>query len=281
MDDRLVERNDSRDASASLDVAALRLGISGLRLGHPLIFFPAIGSTNTYLMGLARAGAAEGAVVTTDDQTAGRGRMGRVWKALPGQQLILSLLLRPSFPPHFLMMASALAVAEAIEREAPLTAALKWPNDVLVNGRKVCGILLEASEGAVVIGVGLNVNGSLADDAELASRATTLADECGAAISREALAITLLARLDARYHTLQAEGLAGRQAIHAAWRARLVTLGQRVIIHQRASQPTAEAEESAPPTTLTGLATGVDADGALILLTDDGQRQTITWGDVE
>jgi len=276
MDDASTDHIGDSDNIASLDVAAVREGIAGLRLGQPLIYFPAIGSTNTYLMGRAREGAAEGTLVTTDDQTAGRGRMGRVWKALPGQQLILSLLLRPSFPPHFIMMASALAVAEAIERETGLVATLKWPNDVLVHGRKVCGALIETGEGAAVVGIGLNVNGSLADDPELATRATTLADELGGAtVSREALASALLTRLDALYHTLQTDGLAGRQAVRDAWRARLSTLGQRVVIRQGAASP------ADGPTTLTGLAEAVDADGALTLLTDDGQRHTITWGDIE
>jgi len=278
MDDATAGSPPEPADATTLDVAALRQGVAGLRLGQPLIYFPAIGSTNTYLMSRAREGAAEGTLVTTDDQTAGRGRMGRVWKTLPGHQLILSLLLRPEFPPHFIMMASALAVAEAIERVTGLTPTLKWPNDVLVHGRKVCGILIETGEGAAVVGMGLNVNGSLADDPELAARATTLADELGGAtVSREALAIALLTRLDALYHTLQTGGLAGRQAVRDAWRARLGTLGQRVVIRQGAASP-ATADDQ---TTLTGLAEAVDADGALTLLTDDGQRHTITWGDIE
>src|SRR5690242_21469608 len=146
---------------APLDHARLRTAISGLRLGHPLIYFPALDSTNSHAAELARAGAAEGTLVTTDDQTAGRGRIGRAWKSLPGQQLALSLVLRPAFPPHFLVMASALAVAAAIETVAGLTPAIKWPNDVLVDGRKVCGILIETSPGAAILGIGLNVNGSL------------------------------------------------------------------------------------------------------------------------
>lgn len=263
---------------ATLDVNAVRQGIAGLRLGNPLIYLPAIGSTNTYLMARAREGAAEGTAVTTDDQTAGRGRMGRVWKALPGQQLILSLLLRPVAPAQFVMMASSVAMAEAIERVAGLPTTLKWPNDVLVHGRKVCGILIETGEGAAVVGMGLNVNGSLADDPELAARATTLADERGGAtVSREALAIATLTRLDAHYDTLQTGGLAGRQAVRDAWRTRLATLGQRVVIRQSVGSPTSANGE----TTITGLAEAVDADGALTLLTDDGQRRTITWGDVE
>ncbi|MEO7002564.1 MAG: biotin--[acetyl-CoA-carboxylase] ligase [Ktedonobacterales bacterium] len=268
--------------SDALDVAAIRRGIAGRLLGKRLVYIPAIGSTNTHAMELARAGATEGTLVTTDDQTAGRGRVGRIWKALPGQQLILSLILRPSFPPHLLVMASALAVAEAIagvcappgvaDTAGTPEVAIKWPNDVLVAGKKVCGILIETSEGIAILGMGLNVTGSLADDAELAARATTLADAYWRPISRTELAIELLQRLDARYASLQQGSVAAQHALRAAWRARLITLGRRVTIRQHAGQS---------ETTLTGVAEDVDADGALLLRRDDGQRVVITWGDVE
>ena len=113
-DDSRGAREHEGLAAAPLDVEAVQAEIVPLRLGHPFLYFPAIGSTNTHAAELAREGAAEGTLVTTDDQTAGRGRIGRVWRSLPGQQLAVSLVLRPSFPPHFLVMSSALAVAEAI-----------------------------------------------------------------------------------------------------------------------------------------------------------------------
>jgi len=277
MDDAPTDAaNSPREPAAALDVMAVRQGIAGLRLGDPLIYFPATGSTNTYLMERARAGAAEGMAVTADDQTAGRGRMGRTWKALPGQQLILSLLLRSLSPPQFVMMASSVAMAEAIEQVTALPTTLKWPNDVLVHGRKVCGILIETGEGAAVVGMGLNVNGSLADDPELGARATTLADALGATVSREALAIALLSRLDTLYYTLQTDGVAGRETVRELWRARLGMLGRQVVIHQNVVHSTNREQ-----TTLTGIAEGVDADGALILIGGDGQRRTITWGDIE
>ncbi|HKV83049.1 MAG TPA: biotin--[acetyl-CoA-carboxylase] ligase, partial [Ktedonobacterales bacterium] len=127
----------SEHGFAPLDIADLKTRLAPLRLGHPLLYFPAIGSTNSHAVELAREGAAEGTLVTTDDQTAGRGRIGRVWKSLPGQQLALSLVLRPTFPPQFLIMASALAVAETVGDLVATEAAIKWPNDVLLAGRKV------------------------------------------------------------------------------------------------------------------------------------------------
>lgn len=251
-----------------LDAEALRRELAGLRLGQPLIYLPEIGSTNTYAGELARTGAAEGTLVTTDHQTAGRGRVGRVWKAMPRQQLALSLILRPTFPPHLLVMASALAVAQAIEQVTGARPDIKWPNDVLLGGRKVCGILIETSDGAATLGMGVNVNGALDDDTELAARATTLAAATGRAVSREALAAEIVRRLDARYLDLLEGGVSARRRLRAEWRARLVTLGRRATIRQR-------------ETTLVGLAEDVDDDGALLLRLDDGNLTTVLWGDVE
>ncbi|HEU5441812.1 MAG TPA: biotin--[acetyl-CoA-carboxylase] ligase [Ktedonobacterales bacterium] len=263
-------RDDKREiaeSGAPLDVEAVRAGIVGLRLGQPFLYFPAIDSTNTYAVQLAREGATDGTLVTTDDQTAGRGRIGRGWRSLPGQQLAVSLVLRPGFSPHFLVMASALAVAETIEVVAELAADVKWPNDVQVGVRKVCGILIETSADFAVLGIGLNVNGSLAADAELAARATTLAEAASRPLAREALLIALLTRLDALYAHLSAGGMAAQGDLRRRWRARLVTLGRRVVLLQ--------GEQ-----TVAGMAEDVDADGALLLRRDDGTLLPVTWGDV-
>ncbi len=145
---------------------------------------------------------------------------------------------------------------------------IKWPNDVLLGGRKVCGILIEMSEGVAILGMGVNVNGALDADPELASRATTLAAALGHAISREALATEIIHRFDARTAHRRPAGAAAQRALRDSWRARLVTLGRRVTIHQR---------EAA----LMGLAEDVDDDGALLLRLDDGRLMTVLWGDVE
>lgn len=256
------------DSLAPLDVEALRRALVGLPLGARVVYLPEVGSTNTQASELARGGAVEGTLVTTDYQTAGRGRVGRVWRERPYQQLALSLILRPSFPPHYLVMASALAVVEAIEAVTGAQAEIKWPNDALLGGRKVCGILIEVSEGVAILGIGVNVNGELGDDPELRDRATTLAAALGHPVSREALAVEALRRLAARYAALQAGGEAARWAVRSEWRARLVTLGRRTTIRQR-------------ETTLEGLAEDVDDEGALLLRRDDGQLKTVLWGDVE
>jgi BirA family biotin operon repressor/biotin-[acetyl-CoA-carboxylase] ligase len=252
----------------TLDIAALHAALAGVRLGHPLIYFPTLDSTNTYAVEQARAGAAEGTLVTTDDQTAGRGRVGRAWRSLPGQQLALSVILRPRFPPHFLVMAASLAVAEAIEGVTGLRADIKWPNDVQVAARKVCGILIETGADFAVVGIGVNVNGSLADDPELATRAMTLEDATRHPLSRETLAEEIVRALDVHYAALQAEGEPAPRALRDAWRARLVTLGQRVSLRQGTDA-------------VAGLAEDVNEDGGLLLRRDDGAVQTVTWGDVE
>jgi BirA family biotin operon repressor/biotin-[acetyl-CoA-carboxylase] ligase len=251
-----------------LDVALLGEALRDSRLGMPLIYFPSLDSTNSHAFELAREGAAEGTLIMTDDQTAGRGRIGRTWKSLPGQQLAFSLVLRPTFPAHFLVMAAAVAVADAVSGVTGLPADIKWPNDVLVQGRKVCGILIETSEGFAVLGIGINANGSLADDPELGARATTLAQERGAVVSREALAAEVLRGLDRIYTALMSGGAAAQEDLRDIWRARLVTLGRPVTLRQ------GEA-------TVAGVAEDVDADGALLLRLGSGTLKPVTWGDVE
>ena len=251
-----------------LDVETIRSATRDLRLGRPLLYFPTIDSTSSYVMGRAREGAPPGLLVITNEQTAGRGRIGRSWRSLPGMQLEFSLLLKPSFPSHFLVMASAVAVSEAVETAAGISAGIKWPNDIEVDGKKVGGILIETTSDFAVLGIGLNVNGTLADDPMLRSTATTLADAAGHPLSREMIFVELLQRFDLRYADLSAIGGNGAfAALHTAWRERLVTLGRRVTVTQGGSS-------------VSGLAEAVDAGGSLLLRRDDGSQATVHWGDV-
>jgi BirA family biotin operon repressor/biotin-[acetyl-CoA-carboxylase] ligase len=138
---------------------------------------------------------------------------------------------------------------------------------VLIAGRKVCGMLIETSAEFAVLGIGINVNGTFADDAELAARALTLADATGHTISRESVLVALLRRLDAFYAELQAGDETARYEMRARWRARLETLGRPIRIQQ--------GEQI-----LEGMAEDVDADGALLLRGADGMLRTVTWGEV-
>lgn len=242
-------------------------------VGKTLIYRPSIDSTNTLALSLAREGAAEGTVVLTDDQPGGRGRQGRRWHALPGQQALLSIIVYPTFPSHFLVMCAALAVREAIALTSDLDPTIKWPNDVLVAGKKICGILIETTGGAedqlcAVVGIGLNVHGSFKEVPELAQRATTIAEQGSEHVSREGLIITLLERFDESYDLLQHGGADGAWRIWKHWRDYLSTLGQWVRIQQGERL-------------IEGIAMGVDGDGALLVSQVDGATAQITWGDVE
>jgi BirA family biotin operon repressor/biotin-[acetyl-CoA-carboxylase] ligase len=256
------------DPTAALDLGLIEHALTASLLPFNLRYFPTLDSTNTYAMQLASGAAQEGLVIITDHQFAGRGRMGRAWEGFPRRQLTFTIVLAPPFPAYWLMMASALSVQEAIGAVTGLTAAIKWPNDVLVGGKKVCGILIETSGDVAVVGVGVNVNGSLAQRLELAERATTLQDETGVLLSREALAAEILLTFARHYAAMRACGAAGRAAVRAAWRERLMTLGRDVRVAQGATHVSGWAED-------------VESDGALVVRQPNGERTIIRWGDVE
>jgi BirA family biotin operon repressor/biotin-[acetyl-CoA-carboxylase] ligase len=167
------------------------------RFGRPFTFFERCTSTQRLL-----DGAPEGAVAAADEQTEGRGRLSRTWQAPAGTSLLFSIVLIPPVPPGKLPELSLVAgeaVAEAIAMETGLHAAIKHPNDVLIAGRKVAGILAEAVEGRVVLGVGVNVSQTedqLPED--VVTPATSLSLE-GAVVNRAELLATILERLEARY----------------------------------------------------------------------------------
>src|SRR5262245_57483868 len=144
------------EAGIASDALVVIEGLLEGRFGRPYTFVPSCASTQDLL----GPGDPEGAVVATDEQTAGRGRLGRVWVSPPGTAVLCSVLLRPPPGRRFpeLSLVAGVAVADAVEEALELSAQIKWPNDVLVNRKKVAGILAEGREGAVVLGIGLNVN---------------------------------------------------------------------------------------------------------------------------
>jgi BirA family biotin operon repressor/biotin-[acetyl-CoA-carboxylase] ligase len=195
--------------------------------------FDEVSSTQTLLEKLARGGAAEGTVLTARHQREGRGRQGRLWWDAPGDALLFSALLRPSVPatrvPQ-LSLVAGLAVAEALEASAGVPARLRWPNDVLIQGRKVCGILPDAvsfGDGRVshvLLGIGINVN-QLEFPAELAAQATSLRLATGRRQDAAELLIPVLAALERRY----VEWLDGGFAVlRDPWRQRAASPGQNV-----------------------------------------------------
>ncbi len=228
--------------------------------------FASLDSTNRYALAAARDGAAAGLVVVAEEQTAGRGRLGRSWIAPPGAALLVSVLLRPALAPdelHLLTAAGSLAMAEAVEAVCGLRPELKWPNDLLVGDRKLAGVLAEADvDGsevrAVVVGIGLNVEWDHFP-AELAEIATSCSVETGGPVSRAAVLDAFLTRASVRFADLD--------AAFAEYRARLGTLGRAVRV-DRASGP------------LRGIAVDVAPDGTLLVETADQGIVAVTAGDV-
>jgi len=253
--------------TAPFSSKALREGLATRFIGRRLEYRAMLGSTQDLARRLARAGAPEGTVVLAGRQTAGRGRLGRSFMS-PRGGLYFTVVLRPSQEDlRPLPIVAALAVARGLEQVAGLRTGLKWPNDVLVGGRKVCGILLESelmgqAVNYVLMGIGVNVNADMAAYPEIAAIATSAAAEAGREVSREALAAAILNELEALYLAAQ-DG----RSVQAEWRDRLETLGRRVRV------TCGEQVEE-------GLAEDVDGDGSLILLSPDGSRVTIVAGDV-
>jgi BirA family biotin operon repressor/biotin-[acetyl-CoA-carboxylase] ligase len=220
-------------AEAAPDVDLTRAFASclpGGRIAGPLHAYRSLTSTQTVARAWSSAGAPEGTVVLADHQSAGRGRQGRRWTAPPGTALLLSVILRPTLPvarwPE-IALAAGCAVAEGLEAVAPVSAGLKWPNDVIVDGRKLAGILAEGVAGTaphVVLGMGVNVSQLDADwPADLAGRARSLAG-LDVAVARDQLLAAILARLDAWYGALHGRGF---EPVREAWRRRGL-LGQPV-----------------------------------------------------
>lgn len=168
----------------------------GEAFGERLRFYPELGSTNDEALRLARQGCPAGTVILAERQTAGRGRRGSDWFSGEGAGIAVSLILRPTMPRPLwsrLSLVAGLAVAKVLERRH-LIAEIKWPNDVLVTGKKVCGILVEAEGDAVVIGVGLNV-GAMALPETLTASATSLSAVSGEDFSREDILAALIAEM--------------------------------------------------------------------------------------
>jgi len=249
-------------------------------IGRQAYYHASVGSTNEEAKRVAAAGCPAGTLVIADEQTAGKGRLGRRWVAPPNTSLLMSLVFRPALAPgqvHRLTMLCSLAAAQAIKAETGLLVRLKWPNDLVVpqyplstiRYRKLAGVLTEASFSGekllfVVVGMGINVN---VDPAELESLAamrtpvTSLSAELGRPVERETLLTAILQQIESRYP----QAISGQ--IRTDWAGRLVTLGQKVTV------TTAQGQ-------LWGLAEGVNQDGALLLRDLARDLHVIVAGDV-
>jgi len=229
------------------------------RFGKPYLYEPECESTQLLLVG---SGLPEGAAAATDHQTKGRGRLGRPWVVPPGSSVLASLMLHPPRDRHLpeLSLVAALAAAEAVEGATGLTAQIKWPNDVMLNRRKVAGILSELSDGTVVVGIGINVNQTLDELPDSPTPPGSLLTLTGTRHDRAALLGSLLFRLERIYDGWRHGGLAD---LYGELGARDFLRGRRITV------------DGEPATALQIL-----RDGRLEVQADDGDVRTIESGEV-
>jgi BirA family biotin operon repressor/biotin-[acetyl-CoA-carboxylase] ligase len=262
---------DEPDVLLADDLLA-RLGRTKV-IGRDIRVFEQTTSTNDVIEKLARDGVKEGVVVFAESQTRGRGRLGRKWISPGRKGLWFSVLLRPELRPQEttqLTVASAIALLRAIETVTGLPLEIKWPNDILIRGRKVAGILTELSAEPdrvrhVILGIGVDVNlGAGEFSPELRKLATSLKIESGRMISRAELATAILRELDADYARICGGDFA---AVADEWEARCRTIGHGVTIQIGDRR-------------LRGRAESLDDDGALLLRTEHGHLERVMGGDV-
>jgi BirA family biotin operon repressor/biotin-[acetyl-CoA-carboxylase] ligase len=242
-------------------------------IGRDIRVFEQTTSTNDVIEKLARDGVREGVVVFAESQTRGRGRLGRKWISPGRKGLWFSVLLRPDLRPQEttqMTVASATALRRAIEAVTGLQLEIKWPNDILIRGKKVAGILTELSAELdrvrhVILGIGVDVNLSAGEfPAELRKLATSLRIETGRVISRAELATRILRELDADYARICGGGFA---KVADEWEAHCKTIGRDVAIQIGERR-------------IRGRAESLDDDGALLLRTEHGHLERVIGGDV-
>lgn len=242
-------------------------GLKTNLIGRRVIYLPSVTSTMDAARGEAKKGAAAGTVIIAGEQREGRGRLKRQWLS-PAGNIALSIILYPGIKslPYLIMIAS-LGAVKSIESVTGLKAQIKWPNDILINGKKVGGILIENEVRGnkvaySILGVGINVALNVADHKEIAATATSLKDESGKVDLRIKIIRSLLTEFDRLYRQLP-DG----KEIYEAWRDRLATLGKKA----RAVSGSQITE---------GIAEAVDESGALVIREADGKHTRVVAGDV-
>lgn len=269
----MVDVGGVQEVLAPLEESAIRTGLITRRIGTTIHLFQEVDSTNDEAAALAGRGEADGTIVIAEAQRRGRGRMGRRWQSPRGLGLYLSVILRPTIPPHdapVLTLMGAVAGTEAIERTTGLITALKWPNDLIVHGRKVGGMLGEmAVESSsllhVILGIGINVNQTEADfDEELRQVAGSLRVEVGHPVDRTAIVRSFCESLDGWYERFLCDG---PLPILEHARRRCLTLGRQV---------TARSGDQE----ISGLAVELDGDGRLVIRDARGASHRLLAGDV-
>ncbi len=246
-------------------------GLRTRTIGRDVRLLPSVESTNTLAMELAAQGAPEGTIVIAEMQTGGKGRRGRQWIS-PRGNLYLSVVLRPDVPLHkapLITLMGAVAVATAVGTRCAIAAGIKWPNDVLVNGKKVCGLLTEMSAEQdrirhIVLGIGVDVNMDIVElPEELRSTTTTLRTETGRRVDRAALTQEILRELEDWYDVF----LDHPSYVLEEWERLNITTGNRVTVGGTGE-------------TIAGIAERIDQEGRLVIRQDDGTLRTVAAGDV-
>ncbi|MBO8169759.1 MAG: biotin--[acetyl-CoA-carboxylase] ligase [Thermoanaerobacteraceae bacterium] len=240
-------------------------------IGRRIYHYEAISSTNDRLKELGDQGAAEGTVVVCEQQLSGKGRLGRSWFSPKGAGIWCSVLLRPEVQPQYaskLTLLGAVAVTEGIKDVCGRAPGIKWPNDLLFSGKKVCGLLTEMraeldSIDYVVIGFGINVK-PVAFPAEFKDRAISLEEALGEKVDRVSLLARILEALERNYILFKESGF---KPIRQKWQQYNVTLGNKVVI-------TAHQER------ISGKAVAISERGGLVIETDGGERQEFLSGEV-
>jgi BirA family biotin operon repressor/biotin-[acetyl-CoA-carboxylase] ligase len=249
----------------------IKQGLKTKIIGKEIHLLPETTSTNTQAMEMASKGAPEGTAVVAEIQTGGKGRLGRKWIS-PKGNLYLSVILRPNIPTHkapLITLMGAVAVASAIGKKCNISAAIKWPNDILISGKKVAGLLTEMSAEPdrikhIALGIGVDVNMELNElPPDVRALTTTLAVEAGEKIDRTSLLQQILRDLEQWYQVF----LRNEAAVLKEWEALNMTVGNRVAV-------------SGLGETLEGLAQGIDQEGRLIITLDDGSLRQVAAGDV-
>lgn len=251
-----------------LDLATVHDCLKTESFGRRVIYLTETHSTMDVARREAEEGAPEGTIIIAEEQTAGRGRFGRTWVSPAGQNLYFTIIARPDVARlRALSMASPLAACLAIDANSAVRPQIKWPNDIIVGGKKLGGVLIETELSGenvryALIGIGLNVNYRV-DDPSIAAIATSLVNEAATAVSRERLLAELLNQFEALYERSRET----RSEVHDWWRGRLDTIGRQVEVTFRGQ-------------THHGLARDVDADGNLLLAVSDDEVLTLEAGEV-
>ncbi len=262
-----------KETASTLDGADIKASLSTTILASEVFAFGRVGSTNDVATALARGGAPDGALVIAEEQTKGRGRLGRKWHSPHSAGLWFSLVLKPDLSPEAsttLSLAAALGIATALDEEYGIPARIKWPNDVLVHGRKICGILTEAeflgrALHFVVVGIGINVLGGEADfPPEIRGIATSVSMEAGDGISRGDVLVAVIESIESKYIRLVNRGFS---ELKGELLGRSSLVGKMVRVHTGGGL-------------IEGTAIDIDDRGALILKRDDCSLQRILAGDV-